>query len=198
MDVEWSVEAGVDDPVIVVPWSGLSSSTGELIRYLDIKANPGAINELEEAKAWPEVRQILTILNGLESPVWTAKCDAWMLDEDELQLDFGPVAFGFGLYVDVFVDRQSDFAALTALQLLVQQWAELARRLAPDEARVDFIIRPAQLQDETGFAISTYIFGYGRQATEARKNWGAACAAVATLVASTDDTMIKRASSSIG
>ena len=177
MDVDWSVEAALDDPTVVVPWSSEPS-----LGYVDLNLNPEAIHEIAEAQAWPEVHYALMTLNAAGSEVWTAKCDAWALDEAARELDFGPVAFGFGMYVDVLPHRPDIFASLSDQRRLVEAWVTTLRNLPSDDARVDFVIRPASWNEEPGFAITVYVFSYGAEETTARANWFGMSAIVTDLI----------------
>jgi hypothetical protein len=124
MDTNWSIEAGLDDPVIMGHWEDKAS----MVAYVDF-ASPGAIDQIVEAQVWPEVRQALLTMNAAGSPVGTTKCDAWVLDDDEKELDFGPVRFGFGAYFDVV---NAACQTLSALRARVEEWAKQARDLQPE------------------------------------------------------------------
>ena len=198
MDTNWSVEAGTDDPVIVVPWfEGLTGSSQRL-EFIDLKSNPVAVDQITEAQVWPELRKALAILNATDSAVWTAKCDAWVLDEEERELDFGPVAFGFGVYLDVLPSEISAFISLDWARASVEQWTKLARAIPPEAARADFVIRPAVWNDEAGFATTLYVFGYGAADQLARRNWSDALLAIATLVAAQTSNLQGRYNSDAG
>ena len=80
---EWSVECSADDPVLVVPWSDPSDSTGNR-RFIDLRENPYDLDHLPEAEHYPPLMHALRALNAARSPVFTAKCDAWPLDAEEL------------------------------------------------------------------------------------------------------------------
>ena len=185
MDVDWSIEAALDDPVVVVPWHDMSSGTdlNEAICYVDLKAHPGAIDRIAEVQTWVELRQVLISLNAAESALCTVKCDAWALGEEERQLDFGPVAFGFGMYVDVLPMSKNIFSSLTAQRLLVETWVSVLRRLQHEDGRAEFVIRPASWEGEAGFAITIYMFGYGASEAFARKNWAETATTVGGVIA---------------
>src|SRR5580704_17502029 len=102
MLAEWSAECSADDPVLVVPWSDPSDSTGNR-RFNDLRENPYDLDHLPEAERYPPLMHALRALNAARSPVFTAKCDPWPFDCEELDAllrnldvpaDEGP--FGFG------------------------------------------------------------------------------------------------------
>jgi hypothetical protein len=187
MDVDWSVEAAVDDPVVVVPWHDLSADStpngSKAISYVDLKADAAAIDRIAEAKVWPELRQVLVSLNATESALCSVKCDAWALGEEERQLDFGPVAFGFGMYVDVLPISKNIFSSLTAQRSLVETWVSVLRRLQHEDGHAEFVIRPASWEGEAGFAITIYMFGYGAKEAHARKHWAETAMMVCEVIA---------------
>src|ERR1700712_3969481 len=108
---EWSAECSADDPVVVVPWSDSSDSTGNR-RFIDLRENPYDLDHLPEAERYPPLMHALRALNAARSPVFTAKCDAWVLGEEELEqlrinLDFDlnpdDAPCGFGSYIDILL-----------------------------------------------------------------------------------------------
>src|SRR5258708_12223845 len=80
---EWSAECSSDDPVLVVPWSDPSDSTGNR-RFIDLRENPYDLDHLPEAEHYPPLMHALRALNAARSPVFTANCDAWPLDAPPL------------------------------------------------------------------------------------------------------------------
>ncbi len=104
MLAEWSAECAADDPVLVVPWSDPDSPA----HFVDLRENPYDLDHLPEAEQFPPLMHALRALNAARSPVFTAKCDAWPLDAEELDalrvnLDVGAeeAPAGFGSYIDI-------------------------------------------------------------------------------------------------
>src|SRR5258708_1343672 len=88
MQTEWTVECGADDPAVVVPWSDPAGGAA----FVDLRANPAAIDPIPEAEMHPALMQALRALNANSAHVFTAKCDAWPLGAEELaqlQVDLG-------------------------------------------------------------------------------------------------------------
>ena len=72
---EWSAECSADDPVLVVPWSDSSDSTGNR-RFIDLRENPYDLDHLPEAEHYPPLMHALRALNAARSPVFTATTEA--------------------------------------------------------------------------------------------------------------------------
>src|SRR5271167_4180865 len=105
----WSAECGADDPVLVVPWSDTSSQhdPGGL-HFVDLRENPYDLDQIAEAEAHPPLMQALRALNASRSPLFTAKCDAWPMDPEELAAAQFDLSFpasetpnGFISYIDI-------------------------------------------------------------------------------------------------
>jgi hypothetical protein len=190
---EWSAECAADDPVLVVPWSDPSDVTGER-RFIDLRENPYDLDHLPEVEKYPPLMHALRALNATRSPVFTAKCDAWPLDGEELdQLrlnldvtpDEGPA--GFGSYIDILWRERSIFASFHQQEQMLHR---LTRHAALQEfpyAMLDCVIRPAMLDltgPQEGFAVSLYLKALGHDAESAEQNWAAALDAVVGLVRS--------------
>jgi hypothetical protein len=192
---EWSAECSADDPVLVVPWSDPSDSTGNR-RFIDLRENPYDLDHLPEAERHPPLMHALRALNAPRSPVFTAKCDAWPLDAEELNglrvnLDVlaEEAAAGFGSYIDILWRERSIFASF---HLQEQMLHRLTRHAAPLEhpyALLDCIIRPAMVDltgPQEGFAVSLYIKAAGHDAPSAEANWASALDAVVAVLRSKD------------
>src|SRR5271154_5073988 len=100
MLAEWSAECAPDDPVLVVPWSDPANPS---IHFVDLRENPYDLDHLPEAEHFPALMHALRALNAARSPVFTAKCDAWPLDAEQLNdlsanldvlADDAPAGFG--------------------------------------------------------------------------------------------------------
>jgi hypothetical protein len=190
---EWSVECSADDPVLVVPWSDPSDSTGNR-RFIDLRENPYDLDHLPEAEHYPPLMHALRALNAARSPVFTAKCDAWPLDAEELNglrvnLDVlaEEATAGFGSYIDILWRERSIFASF---HLQEQMLHRLTRHAAPLEhpyALLDCIIRPAMVDltgPQEGFAVSLYVKAAGHDVPSAEANWASALDAVVAVLRS--------------
>jgi hypothetical protein len=192
---EWSAECSTDDPVLVVPWSDPSDSTGNR-RFIDLRENPYDLDHLPEAEHYPPLMHALRALNAARSPVFTAKCDAWPLDAEELDAlrlhlgitpDEGPA--GFGSYIDLLWRERTLFASFHLQEQMLHRLTRHAASLEHPYAMLDCIIRPAMVDltgAQEGFAISLYVKALGHDAVAAQENWASALDAVVALLRSKD------------
>ena len=83
---DWSAACAPDDPLLVVPWSDPASGLG----FIDLREDPDALDEIPEAEQHPALLASLRALNGTRSAVFTAKCDVWAANPDELAVHSKP------------------------------------------------------------------------------------------------------------
>src|SRR5580704_13538286 len=118
MLAEWSAECSTEDPVLVVPWKDPDGTAA----FVDLRTNPYDFDAIPEAERHPPLMQALRALNAARSPVFTAKCDAWPLEAEELahlqiNLDVtraeapAELAFGFASYIDLVARERSLFTS---------------------------------------------------------------------------------------
>lgn len=191
MTLDWSAECSADDPVLVVPWADPASASR---RFIDLRENPYDLDEIEEAAEHPALMHALRALNAPRSPVFTAKCDAWPLDTEDLtqaQLLLDHPAHetpdGFASYIDLLWRERSLFVSFHRQEQLLDRLVRLAAPLHYPYALAECVVRPALLDLEgpqEGFAISLYIKALGHNQQTAKENWAAALAAVVALIRS--------------
>jgi hypothetical protein len=190
MLAEWSAECAVEDPVLIVPWYDPDGKAA----FVDLRANPYDFDAIPEAEHYPALMQALRALNATRSSVFTAKCDAWPLEGDELSqlqmnLDIDPVEVpcGFGSYIDAVARERSLFTAFHQHEQLLRRLARLAASLDHPSAALDCVVRPALVDLEgpqQGFAISLYVKALGIDEEAALREWALALDAVVALVRS--------------
>ena len=201
MLAEWSAECAPDDPVLVVPWSNPSpdpASPGS--HFVDLRENPYDLDHLPEAEHFPALMHALRALNAARSPVFTAKCDAWPLEPEELDqlhlnldidLTHELLPAGFTSYIDILLRDRSRFLSVHHHQQFLDRLVRRAAPLDHPHAMLDCVIRPALLDltgPQEGFAITLYIKALGPDPGTARNNWSAALEAVITLLRAKDIT----------
>jgi hypothetical protein len=198
---DWSVECSAEDPVLVVPWS--TNGDPAAPHFVDLRENPYDLDQISEAEQNPPLMQALRALNVPRSPVFTAKCDAWVLDPEELgelavELDVHdlggeheaqPEMTGFASYIDLVWRDRTIFASFHQSEQLLHRLTRLAAPLEHPNAMLDCVMRPA-LVDFTGpregYSITLYIKAMGADAEAAKEAWSAALQAVVGLLRSKD------------
>jgi hypothetical protein len=206
MVADWSVACSAEDPVLVVPWSVAESvsEAGEpggrsAADFVDLRENPYDLDQIPEAEQHPPLMQALRALNAPRSPVFTAKCDAWPLDGQELEelrleLDVSregqeAAALGFASYIDLVWRDRTIFASFHQSEQLLHRLARLAAPIDQPRAMLDCVLRPAMLDltgPREGFAISLYIKALGPDIEAARQVWAEALEAVVALLRGKD------------
>lgn len=175
MLAEWSVELGADDPRLEIPWS---SQDGRL-RFLDLKRQPELLLEVREACIYPELAEFLSWANSPESPLETAKCDAWtsrgISEEEEI---FGEPC-KFGSYVDLLFASPTLRTTFREYEELAQSVAKLLRHAPEMASAAEFIVRRC-IDNRSGppgndsYYLTFYLHGYGDDEEQARSRWAIA------------------------
>lgn len=188
---EWTVECGADDPVLVVPWSDPDDPAR---RFIDLRENPDDLDWLEEPSQHPSLLHALRALNAPRSPVFTAKCDVWKMNGEDLEtirheLDLIPEDAPAGLvsYIDLLWRERSVYVSFHQHEQLMHRIARLTSPLEHPYAMVECVLRPALLDLTTpqeGFVISLYVKALGYEEQAAEERWGAALIDVSTLLRS--------------
>jgi hypothetical protein len=175
MLAEWSVELGSEDPRLELPWR----SEDQQLRFLDLKRQPELLLEVREACFYPELAEFLSWANSPESPLETAKCDAWTSRQIEAEEEvFGEVC-KFGSYIDLLFVKGTKTKFIDYEQF-VQALARLLRHAPEISSAAEFIVRRcidhrAESEPNTdGYYITFYLNGYGEDELQARKRWAIA------------------------
>ena len=205
MVADWSVECSAEDPVLVVPWSAAeagASTSSTCADFVDLRENPYDLDQIPEAELHPPLMQALRALNAPRSSVFTAKCDAWILDSEELdelrrhldisEDDHESATTGFASYIDLVWRDRSIFASFHQSEQLLHRLARLAEPVDQPSAMLDCVLRPAMVDltgPQEGFAISLYIKALGPDAYTAKQLWASALEAVVALLRAKDLAM---------
>jgi hypothetical protein len=184
MEADWSVELAADDPVITVPWA--DSGAGKC-KFVDLRLGSHLIDQIEEARTRPVLRSTLLLLNGVSSHLWTAKCDAWTSSADQGDVPFDPyemdaepgeTAFGAGSYIDL-LPREA--RGCVDAQERWEQWEQWLRALTErlrgtpaNAARVELVLRNAEIEGVQSFGVTWFVEGCGPTALRAAQKWGQA------------------------
>jgi hypothetical protein len=179
MEADWSVALAADDPVIAVPWASSAGDTRKC-HFVDLRLGEHLIDEIEEARSRPALRSALLLLNSAESQLLTVKCDAWSssaaegaepFDGYEMEAEPGETSFGAGCYVDLL---PRDFALLSSFEGQ-ERWIRVAvkalRAIPANAARVELVLRHAQIEGTQGFGVTWFVEGCGGTAPRAADAW---------------------------
>lgn len=191
MLAESSVECGPEDAVLVVPWYDPDDPDGAL-RFIDLREDPYDLDLIAEAEQHPPLMQALRALNASRSPVFTAKCDAWAMDAEELaatRINLGVPAVetphGFASYIDLVFRERSLFVSLARQQQWVDRLIRLLDPLDQPYAQAEVVLRPALLDlngAQEGFAVTIYSKGTGTDPAHAYEHWSRALDSIVLLV----------------
>ena len=174
MEADWTVALAAGDPVIAVPWAACQC------RFVDLRQGTHRIDEIEEARSRPPLRSALLVLNGATSPLWTAKCDAWTSSVDEGGEPFDPyemgaepgdTAIGSGSYVDLLAREVSFMASFERQERWIRAVTEVLRSTPARAARVELVLRRAEAEGASGFAVTWFVEGCGSTAQDAGQRW---------------------------
>jgi len=172
VDADWSVELGAEDPVVEVPWA----SPDGVLRFVDLRAHPEHIDGLEEAQRYPEMAEFLRAINRASSKLTSVKCDVWESTEIEAAEEIFGGSHKVGSYCDVVFREKALCKLFDAHESAVQEWAHRSLELGLDRpVSIEWVVRRSIVhacgEELAGFAITTYVFGYGPNAADARREW---------------------------
>jgi hypothetical protein len=182
MEADWSVALASDDPVISVPWAALGDDEPKC-RFVDLRLGPHLIDEIAEAQGRPVLRSALLRLNGAHSQLWTAKCDAWTsspeqgddpFDPYEMDAVPGETAFGNGSYIDLLPRDFESRECFDAQEQWIRAVTQRLRAIPASAARVELVLRRAQVDSVPGFGVTWFVEGCGATADRAAQGWSQA------------------------
>jgi hypothetical protein len=179
MQADFAVELGAEDETLEFPWS----SPADGLRYIDLKRQPELLNQLPEAKSFPELSGFLRALNAASGPFETAKCDAWSTTEMGIEDEMFGASLKFGSYVDILFSTSSRFS-FPEHDRFARRVVELLNRAPEIPSAAEFLIRRCfyARSDASGFYFSLYVFGYGDDESQARQRWAIALSLVENVI----------------
>jgi hypothetical protein len=191
MDVDTSLELATGDAVLEIPWS----SPDGALRYRDLVAYPELLKEIREASEFPELAEFLARVNAAERSLQTVKCDTWASDEIEPAEQIYGVSSKHGCYCDLVFREGPRRFSLDAYETVVTAAAAKLRALPDVYAAIEFVIRRCYFWEDgetrQGFAITTFVVGYGADAADAQKQCGTALLYVSGALESFDNSVTR-------
>jgi hypothetical protein len=180
MQVDFAVELGRDDETLDFPWAGPET------RYYDLKRNPQALDQVEEALGNKALRDFLLTVNSPASILESAKCDTWVTDEINPEEEIFGARWKFGSYVDFLFTSPAARTSFKDHERLVTELTELLQRVPEIPASAEFLLRRCYYHNQEtaddGFYVTFYLFGYGEDEAKARCQWEIALQLVGKVV----------------
>lgn len=198
MQSDFSVELGTDDPVLEIPWK---SDDGSLY-YVVLKSAPERVNELAEVSRFPELRPFLLNLNQRDTPLLTAKCDAWFSRDLLPEEDIFNTECKLVCYVDLIFALDDSRRSFSRHEQYAKDVCALLQQYPDNQSSAELIIRRCyyrihqsvsgggmQQEDfggqifgggshsahaEACFCFTLYVSGFGSDETQARRHWAMA------------------------
>ena len=177
MQADFAVELGAEDETLEVPWAAEEGGP----RYYDLKRHPELLFCIEEAAQTPELGEFISKVNSPQSPLETAKCDAWPTTEISPEEEIFEATHKFGSYVDLFFSDVPKRFLLPEHEQLTKRLVALLHRVPEITAAAEFLIRrcyfheqeeiPGEEEIRDGFYVTFYLFGYGKDEVRSRQNW---------------------------
>jgi hypothetical protein len=178
MEADWSVELTAEDPMIVVPWAAANDDDPRKCKFVDLRLGAHLIDEIEEARPVSELRAALLLLNDARSPLWTVKCDAWEndtpMDPYEMDAAAEDATLSAGSYIDLLARDSALQASFDRQERWVRAVADALRAVPARAARMELVLRPAQVNGLAGYGVSWFVEGCGATAQRARQAWSEA------------------------
>lgn len=183
MQADYSVELGREDEALEFPWATPDGGP----RYHDLKRNPEAIGEIEEAARFPELREFLASVNNPASLLETAKCDAWASTEIHPEEEIFGQPWKFSSYVDLLFTDTAIHFSFEKHESLVKRVVKLLQRVPDIPASAELLLRRCFYHEgddlREGFYLTCYVFGYGFDEAGARQQWAIALKLVENALA---------------
>ena len=183
MQADFSIECGVGDECLEMPWA---SEDGAL-RYVDLRQDLARIVDLEEAQRFPELADFLRAINSPRSGFQSAKCDAGFTREMTVEDEVFGTNGKFGSYVDVLFTSRVLQSSFEQHEATARKLVALLRRTPETPAAMELMVRRcySSMENATpeGFYFTCYVFGYSDTEAEARQHWGIALQEVANALA---------------
>jgi hypothetical protein len=183
MEADWEVELGGDAPIIDAFWPG----------FIDLQKLPNRVSEIAEIRQLPALGKLLLRLNDAQtSPVWTAKCDVWIVeafDPDELDAPTGSAEHALACYIDLLPRSDQKWNSLESAVADCKARCARLRSVALHCCRADLIVRRALLAPDTNtpdannLGITVYLTGCGDTPEIAVSSLSAAVCALADALA---------------
>ena len=171
MRVEAAFQLGESDETLEIP----RESPDPAVRYVDLRATPGALAQLEEARRHPPLRNFLAAVNSADSVFSTAKCRTWLNQDDRGSSAAGAEPCEFASSIDLFFALDDFNFERSQYEGLIQRLQELLTGDAPaDPLRAELCIRQCHFRawERWGFYLALLLYARGSTPEQAELRWG--------------------------
>jgi hypothetical protein len=156
MEADWEIEIDGEAPIIDACWPG----------FVDLRSEPERVRELSEVRQLPALSNMLVRINGSNSPVWTAKCDVWPVDDFdrfELNAPDSDDLCAQACYVDLLPGSDEQWASNPEMAAaFCKNLCARMRSVVLRGCRADLILRRAvMVPGEFDLGITAYFIGCG-------------------------------------
>ena len=171
MRVQVTFELGEADDKLEIPWESHDGA----IRYFDLREQPRALEQIEEARRHLPLRSFLAAVNSTDSVFATAKCDTWLKQDEpgSPEAEGGP--YEFASYVDLVFALEDFNFERGHYEGLTKRLEELMTRgAAADTLRAELCVRHCHFRNVAGWGFYLTIFLCARGSTpeQAELRWG--------------------------
>jgi hypothetical protein len=163
MRAEVISELGEADACLEVPWHQADGSA----RYLDLRGDPKAIQEIEPARRYRPLHNFLTTVNSADSVFRTAACRVWLEPETGETSEFASeIALCFAL--EDLNDERGHYEGLC------RSLQELLAHEPGDAVRAELRVRRCRFgaTGGSGFSLAVFLRARGETAGQAEIRWG--------------------------
>jgi hypothetical protein len=168
MRVDFAIELGAGDERLEIPWQ--NAATGS--RYLDLREDPAAVEQVNEARRYVAARGFLTLVNSADSIFATARFRAGSMPGDDTvfasqtEIVFAPALEDFNFIRSHFEEVADDLIEL------------LAKDPGGETLQAHLKLRRCHYRDggRDGYCLAVTLSARGETSGQAELRWGLALA----------------------
>lgn len=163
MRVEVAFELGDGDARLEVPWEKADGSA----RYLDLRDDPKAIQQIEPARRHRPLHSFLTTVNSPDSVFSTVCCRVWLEPETGETSEFASE-------IDLFFELEELNTERSHYEGLCQRLLELLAQESGETVRAELRVRRCRFSQTggNGFGLALFLRAHGETAGQAEIRWG--------------------------
>jgi hypothetical protein len=166
-DMLTSFSVAADDQLLKIPYRASQGSGSPNMGYVDLKAQPERIAEIPELTGYPELEELVRVLNKQESSFRTLRVDTAKdvfrrpefskSESSHLTISFENL--GGEDDERFYMEAHRSFSSYVSLLPV------------SDAIVINFVAVPLQVQTFRGWCLDLWLYGFGKSEDEARRNW---------------------------